>query len=840
MSHKSEPLALRMFSPLVRIAVYSYPAQFRARFGRDVIDTYRDSARAEYARRGPLGLLRIAARLLGDLTLQGFGERLTPTPPPFHPNPQDHPMLDNLFSDLRYSTRRLAASPGFTLAAALCVAVGVGANTTIFSLVDAILLRPLPGVTEPASLLEVGRSQDGSGSDTFGYPAITALMESSATVDIAGWNFTPVALGGDGVSEAALGMQVTDNYLDVLGAPLQLGRGFAPGESSPVDGAAVIVLSDSVWPNRYSADPLVLGRQVRVNGTVATVIGVVGPGFGGTYGVIRAEAWVPFGMVAGGFASADSLNSWPNNFVLGVGRLRQGVGIEAAREELGALMAGLVDGHPDAMRGQGVVVNPLGGLPVNATGSIQLFMAVLMAVVGVVLAVACINVAGMIAARSMSRGREVAVRLALGARRGRLVRQLLTESLLLVGLGGAIGVGVSVLATRAIRAADLPIPPPFDIALVPHVDLRVFGFAMLVTAIAGVVAGLGPALRCSRPDLVPALKADVGFGRPRLFGRRALVAAQVAATIVLVVTAGLFLRALGHAGAIDLGFEPEGVFALSLDTDLTALPDAAAIDLLSELAAGTRALPGVTDASVSALLPLGLPTSIGLGGLTVAGFEPPAGSGSYDARVNIVAAAYFDTMRIALRAGGDFDAQLTRESPSLAIINAHMADFFWPDGDAVGGTFALGESEYTVRGVAADSRYRSLTEDPSFFIYVSHAQTFRAQTFLIARINGDAAGPVAGIRSLAAALAPDLSVLDVVALRSYADLGLLPQRVAAALAGAMGVVVLILAAVGIYGVTAQTARRRIRSCSCWALPCSPASLCWPIGFLRVGRRRWIR
>jgi len=716
-------------------------------------------------------------------------------------------MFDSFISDLRYATRRLAASPGFTLAAAMCVALGISANTAIFSLADALLLRPLPGVTDPGALLEVGRSQDGSGSDTFAFPTLTALSESTRTVDLAGWTFTPLALGGDTAPEGLMGLLVTDNYFDVLEAPMQLGRGFAPGESGTVGSAPLIVISDRIWQNRYEADPEIVGREVRVNGVVATVIGVTAPGFAGSVAVIRADAWIPFGMTAGGFRDEDDLTGWRNNMILGVARLHEGESVATAGQELDGLMTALVAEHGDSLRGQGVVVHALGGLPVDLTGPVRLFMAVLMVVVAVVLAVACVSVAGMLLARSLARGREVAVRLALGARRSRLVRQLLTESALLVALGGVLGVVGGFVATRAIRAVDLPIPPPFNLALSPTVDLRVLGFALLATVAAGLFAGLGPALRASRPDLVRALKSDSGFDRSRLFGRRALIAVQVGMTVVLVVVAGLFLRALGQAGSIDVGFEPDGVYALGLDSDLTGLPPEAAAELLNQVVSSSRAVPGVDSATLADILPLGMPSNMGFGGLTVSGHEPPAGESAFAASVNIIGEGYFDTMGIPLLAGLDFTRQELVDGPRQAIVNAHMATTFW-GAAAVGQTFMLGQTEYVVKGVAADSKYQRLSEETPFFVYVPHSQRFSPGPFLIARIGGDPAEALAAIRRSVATIAPDLPVLQVVSLRSYADLGLLPQRVAAAVAGVMGVVVILLAAAGIYGVTAQITRRR--------------------------------
>ncbi|NKB89495.1 MAG: FtsX-like permease family protein [Acidobacteria bacterium] len=716
-------------------------------------------------------------------------------------------MSDSLLADLRYAFRRLTAAPGFTLAAASCIAIGIAANTAIFGLADALLLRPLAGVTEPAALVEIGRSQDGRGSDTFAYPALDALRESSRTVEVAGWTFAPMGIGAGDSPAALMGLQVTDNYFDVLGVPMQLGRGFAPGEAGAGGTPSIVVISDALWRDRFETDPAVIGREVRINGTRAAVVGVAAPGFTGSLAVIRADAWVPLGMEAGGFISGETLQGWRNNMILGVGRLADGASLGTARAELDAQMAALVDSRPDELEGQGVVANALGTLPVDLAGMVQLFMVVLSVVVGLVLAVACVNVAGMILARSLARRREVAVRSALGAGRGRIVQQLLTESFLLVGLGGVLGTVGAAGAMAAMRSIDLPIPPPFDIAFSPQLDARVMTYALLATGLAGLFAGLGPAARVSRADLVPALKGEGAVAGSRLLGRRALTVAQVALTVVLVVTAGLFVRALNRAAAIDLGFDATGVYAIGLDAALTGLDEAAGAAVLANLAESAEALPGVTRAGLSVLLPLGLPSNMGFGGLRVAGHQPPDEDGGFPASTNIVGPGYFETMGIDLVAGRDFDELDNADAARVAIINAHAAERFW-NGDAVGQVFTLGETEYRVKAVAADSKYQTLTEETPFFIYVAHAQRYSAAPFLVARIDGDTAGTIASIRATAATIAPDLPILEVVSLRSYADLGLLPQRVAATLGASMGAIVILLAGIGMYSVTAQMVRRR--------------------------------
>ena len=287
---------------------------------------------------------------------------------PFIPLPEDNRMLDSLLADLRIAARRLRATPGFTLAGAICIALGIAANATIFSLADSLLFRPMAGVGDPVGLVEVGRSQDGSGSDTFGYPTLTAL-QGARTLDLAGWTFIPMAVGGDDGADGVLGLQVTDNYFEVLSVPMQLGRAFVPGESGVGAGTNAIVLGDALWRARFEADPSILGREIRVNGTTATVIGVAAEGFTGSIGVMRASAWVPFGMTAGGFADDPSLESWGSAFVLSVGRRARPVSYGRpgrARNSSG------IDGWTgwrsirEALRGQGVVgERPASGLPVS-------------------------------------------------------------------------------------------------------------------------------------------------------------------------------------------------------------------------------------------------------------------------------------------------------------------------------------------------------------------------------------------------------------------------------------------------------------------------------------------
>ena len=718
--------------------------------------------------------------------------------------------MESVLKDVTYAVRALARQPAFTLVAVLSLAIGLGVNTAIFSLANAVLLRPLPGVTEPGTLLEVGRSQNGQGSDTFGYPSMQSLRETSRTTELAAWTLAPLAIGGGDAADAVLGAQVGENYFAVLGVTMQLGRGFAVDEG-PGSGASVAVISDALWERRYQRDPDIVGQTVIINGVPATVTGVTEPGFSGTYSFMVFDAWVPIGMQASGLITDARLESWSNNFLFGVGRLRDGATLETATAELPGLMAALVQEHPDDLAGQGVTVAVLGTIPVFMRTGLQLFMLALMIAVGLGLMVACVNVAGMLVARALSRGREIAVRQAIGASRVRLARQLLTESTVLFLVGGGLGVVLSVWAMRLLQSFNPPLPPPLEIIVTPSLDARVLGFSLAITLLTALLFGFGPALRGSRPDLVPALKDDshsAPAGRSRIRGL--LIALQVAITVVLVVGSALFLRALGEANDIAPGFDPDNVYSVAFNLNLAGYEPDDGQRLLRDLRAGVEALNGVEAASFSALLPVGLPARMGFGGLTVEGVEPPPDAQSWSAYVNVVSPGYFETLAMPLLAGGDFLDTDVEGSEAVAIVNQHAADKFWPAGNAVGQQFDLGGTLYTVRGVAGDAKYAALIEELPYFIYIPVAQAYRPLTSLLLRTEVAAASVLPAVREISHRLAPDLPVLDVVGLRDYVQIGFLPQRFAANVAGVLGIVASLLAAVGMYGVTAHAAASRVR------------------------------
>jgi len=722
--------------------------------------------------------------------------------------------MDTIVQDIRYGIRQFTRNRALAAAAVVCIAIGVGANTTIFSVVNAVLLRPIPGVSDGAGLLEMGRAQVGENLfDTLSYPIWRDVIEGTREqAEIGLWTPQALALSGDEEARVETGFLVTPGYFTVLGVEPALGRFFAEDEAALGDPASLAVISHGLWQRRYGADPGVVGRAVRVNGEPATIIGVASRGFGGHLSVLDADVWVPLGMRAPGLPTPEDLGGRGNHFLLGIGRLRPGVSLAAARAAGSAAMAGMREEFP-RLEGMDVGMAPLGSLPGFIRTSVSVFLAALMVVVGLVLMIACINVAGMLQARGVARRKEIAVRLAMGAGRGRLVRQLLTEGLLLFACGGALGLLASAWATSLLGTLRPPTPPPFVFSFDLGIDRTVLAFTSILTLATGVLFGLGPALRSTRPELVRALKDDRGAGHRRSRLRGAMVAGQVAITVLLLIASGLFLRALISARNIDTGFDPDGVVTMSLDLDLHGYDGEAGLRFYRELRQRLERTPGIEAASVAALLPLGLPSSIGFGGVNVEGVEPPANDISWDADFNVVSPGYFDTLRIPLLQGRDFDDRDVEGAPRVAIINETMADHFWPAGDALGAELVTGSvadgTRWQVVGIARDSKYASFTAETPFFTYLPLAQSYRPQMSLQVRGRNAEAPSLPAMRGVLRELDPDLPFMEVIALREYVEIGFLPQRIAGSVAGILGVVGLLLGAVGIYGVTAYTVNQRL-------------------------------
>jgi predicted permease len=608
---------------------------------------------------------------------------------------------------------------------------------------------------------------------------------------------------------------VSTNYFDVLGTPPHIGRLFTSDDSEQPAATPLAVLSHRFWMRRFNGDPAIVGQTLVLNGRPFMVIGVTPEGFHGTT-VLTSDLWVPVNMV-GELASRlppAILTSRESAWLVMGARLKPGVTVGQAQAELVNIGRALEQEFPDANRGKGLRV--VASSPVPGDGApVAAFMAVLMAIVMLVLAIACANVAGVLLARATTRRREIAVRLAIGAGRGRLIRQMLVESTLLFLIGGSGGLVLARLMTGALLSLLPAVPLPIDVTLA--LDGRAVVFTLTLSLVAAILSGLAPAFHASRAEVVGALKSDTQGGPERIWLRHAFVVSQVALSIVLVVGAGLFARALQRASEIDPGFDPHGVELATLDLSLGGYTADTGRVFARELIRRVRETPGVQAAALSAVMPLG-DRGIGLGGLAVPGVEPRNGRRFFDVDWNVITPGYFATMKMALLTGRDFSDADREGTPSVVIVNETAARQWWPRQDALGKTLLqeTGRPDapdavrtLTVVGVARDSKYRNLGEDPRPFVYVPIQQQYMSRTVIAAR-SAHGQRLAGELRALLASMNPNLPIVQSLTFDAYSQLGLLPQRIAASVAGSLGLVGVLLAAIGIYGVTAYMVSSRTR------------------------------
>jgi predicted permease len=731
-------------------------------------------------------------------------------------------MLQTTWQDVRIAGRLLRKSPTFTITAALSLAVGIGANTAIFSLVNALLLKARPGIHQPGQLVDVGRSTDGRGFDNSSYPNYIDLRdEARSFAGLAAYRLEPIAMslrdaeGGPGNAEAESIYTITasENFFSVLGTNAAAGRLFGPDEDARARTHPTMVLSHALWERKYNRDPGVVGRAVLVNGTETVVIGVAEDHFRGT-NFISPDAWLPIGSFptfnAQRIGGADDLLAMRRGVWLAlIGRLQPDVAPAQAQAELTTIAAQLERAYPDSNRAMTWRVAASSLVPTPVRGPVTGFLGLLMTIVGLVLLIACVNLVGVLVARGMSRRREVAVRLAIGASRGRLVRQLVTETLLVFALGCGAGVLFASWLTNLLASttSSLPFPVALDLGL----DRRVLLFAVLLTLMSGLLSGLLPALQSARTDLVMGLKDDPGrvvFRRVRLRG--ALVVGQVALSCLLFLAAALLTRSLQHAAEIHPGFEASGVDVITLDLTMGGYSDEAAAGFAEQVIDRVGSLPGVTHVAVSRVIPLtGNAMSFGRVGRPGQDLRRDA----IQADWNVVSPGYFETLRVALVRGRAFTDADRSGGPRVTIVNETFARQVWGDADPVGQRLALESfgttGELTVVGVARDGKYRTLGEHPVPFIYVPLAQQFDRRLSLLVRTAGGTTA-IPAVRAALRDLNANLPLIRAERLADAVAIALVPQRLAATLAAGLGLVGLLLAAIGIYGVTAFSVAQRTR------------------------------
>ena len=776
----------RAFGWLLRL----FPFDFRDQFETEMSAAFR-AEHAEILRRG------------GALRWTRFWWRSAAGV--FSAAPREH--WDNLRLDLRLALRLLRKRPLFTVTAALSLAVGIGAATTAMTVFHALFIRAIPGIEQPDRLVNLHLRTAGDEAQRTSYPNFVDLRRyNQALSDLAGFNGLPVSLSLTEQAEPELiaAQVVSWNYFSVLTVRPQRGRLLSAEDDRVAQPVAVI--SDWLWRQRLGGDPAALGRTIRVNGAPLNIVGITPPGFRGHFVGFNFDVFIPTSMAA--VAGLPERGARGAHWVELVGRLRPGVSLQQAAAHLGLTARRLAEAHPRENRGLEIQLERHSGIDADLRGGLLVFVIALIAVSAFVLLIACVNVANMMLARAVWRRKEMALRLALGAKRGRLARQLLTESAVLALLAGALGCLLALWATDLMRSSI----PAFGGLIT--LDVRLDEWSLLaacgVSLASALLFGLAPAHKASRADLAAVLKhsGDSKHSATSLGGL--LVIGQVALSLVVLICAGLLLRALHRATGIDPGFSAAQVTSASLDPQLIGMDEPESRAYFERLKPRIEVLPRVESACLVRRVPLSLGARFFPNPVEVAvpGWEPLPEREGFPIEHSVVSDGYFETLRIPILEGRGFAFSDTRETGRVAVVNQSFAQRFFRDSGAVGRVVRIEGQDVAIVGVARDSKYRSLDEQPLALVYLPLAQHFRGSAVLLVRSEPGAAGFAAALRDRIREHSPYLPIREFGPLEDQLAIALMPQRIAGAVAGSLGLIGLLLTAVGLYGVVGYAVSRR--------------------------------
>ena len=723
--------------------------------------------------------------------------------------------METLAKDVRYALRMLAKSPGFTLIAVVALALGIGANTAIFSVFNGMLWRPLP-VKDPQQLVVLAKkSRDVDFPLNLSYPDFQDYRQLKTVFsDLIVYAPSPVNFGAEGRPERAWVELVSGNYFSLLGLEAVRGRTFAPEEGWVPGKDPLIVLGYKYWQRRFGGDPSVVGRAVQVNNHAFTIIGVAPERYRGAYYFLEPDFYLPITTISLlDPAAAGFLTKRDDSGLRVLGRLLPGVTPAQAMAAAEPVDRRLAQEFPDSHKEVSLLVLPeLNARPEPGLGGfMSTAVIVFMLLVGLVLLIACANVANLILARANGRRKEIATRTALGATRWRMMRQLLTESILLALCGGILGLVFARWAALALMSIHIPTDLPlrlFDLRM----DWRIFGFTFFAAAMTGIVAGMVPAIQGSRTNLADTLKAGgrsgASEGHHRF--RNALVVAQVAVSLLLLACAGFFIRSLQNSAHVDMGFRVDHSLMMNVDLGLQGYTEERGRQFYKQVSERVKAIPGVRNAAFASYIPMGYDASVV--NIFPEGQVVEEKSKAETAFYDLVQSDYFRTAGVPVIQGREFREADTASSPKVAIVNEAFAKKIWPGQDPVGKIFRTDKSGPPIQvvGLTRTGKYMYLYETPQLYVYFPMAQRYSSGATLFVYSVGDPGQLASSVRDQISQVDGSLPVFGVTTMDAHVHYGkpLLPARLGAMLVGAFGLLGLILASVGVYGVISYSVSQR--------------------------------